>query len=109
MGTYQEREAKLAEDYVKRVHVDQALVRKGEPAITVQTSSGPLKGAEAVIHGPSRVVHSPDKPLSCGARVWIETEAMVEIHWPTGGVKYTPRREYYNPTNLLLEAVINDA
>jgi hypothetical protein len=27
----------------------------------------------------ARVVYSPDKPLSCGARVWIETEADVEI------------------------------
>jgi hypothetical protein len=25
----------------------------------------------------ARVVHSPDKPLSCGARVWIETELEV--------------------------------
>jgi len=24
-------------------------------------------------------VYSPDKPLSCGAKVWIETEAEVEI------------------------------
>ena len=23
--------------------------------------------------GGSRVVYSPDKPLSCGAKVWIET------------------------------------
>ena len=29
---------------------------------------------EAIIDGPCRVVYSPDKPLSCGARVWIETE-----------------------------------
>ena len=26
------------------------------------------------ISGPSRVVYSPDKPLSCGAKVWIECE-----------------------------------
>ena len=24
-------------------------------------------------------VHSPDKPLSCGAKVWIETQADVEV------------------------------
>jgi len=29
--------------------------------------------------GPSRVVYSPDKPLSCGAKVWVETEAEVKI------------------------------
>jgi len=25
------------------------------------------------------VVYSPDKPLSCGAKVWIETEAGVVV------------------------------
>jgi hypothetical protein len=25
------------------------------------------------------VVYSPEKPLSCGAHVWMETEAEVEI------------------------------
>jgi hypothetical protein len=29
------------------------------------------------IAGPCRIVYSPHKPLSCGARVWIETEAPV--------------------------------
>ena len=32
------------------------------------------------IKGPSKVVYSPNKPLSCGARVWIETEAEIETH-----------------------------
>jgi hypothetical protein len=31
------------------------------------------------IKGPSKLVYSPDKPLSCGARVWVETEAEVEV------------------------------
>ena len=36
-------------------------------------------GHKVEILGPSKVVYSPDKPLSCGARVWIETEAEVKI------------------------------
>ena len=31
------------------------------------------------ISGPCRVVYSPDKPLSCGAKVWIETESEVKV------------------------------
>jgi hypothetical protein len=31
------------------------------------------------IDGPCVVVYSPDKPLSCGARVWIETDSTVEV------------------------------
>ena len=36
-------------------------------------------GHEVEINGPCRVVYSPDKPLSCGAKVWIETEAGVVV------------------------------
>jgi hypothetical protein len=32
---------------------------------------------EVYIHGPSKVVYSPHQPLSCGAHVWVETEAEV--------------------------------
>jgi hypothetical protein len=28
----------------------------------------------------ARVVYQPDKPLSCGARVWIETDHAVVVH-----------------------------
>jgi len=33
------------------------------------------------------VVYSPDRPLSCGAKVWIETDAEVRL----GGVSEPPR------------------
>ena len=49
------------------------------PVITVKTYKSNIKGNEVEIHGPSRVVYSPDKPLSCGARVWIETNAHVTV------------------------------
>jgi len=28
----------------------------------------------------ARVVYSPDKPLSCGAHVWVESKNEVEIY-----------------------------
>jgi hypothetical protein len=67
----------------KRIHVNMHIVRRNnktgerEPALTVKTSRSNTKCHEAEINGPSKVVYSPDKPLSCGARVWIETEAEV--------------------------------
>jgi hypothetical protein len=64
---------------VKRLHVDQQRLRRGEPAVTVQTSKGPVKCAEAHIQGPSALVHRADKPLSCGAKVWMETTAVVVV------------------------------
>jgi len=30
-------------------------------------------------NGPSKIIYSPNKPLGCGARVWIETESEITI------------------------------
>ena len=67
------------------VHVNQHHVRsnatKGTdlPVLTVKTYRSNRYAYEVNIKGPSRLVYSPDKPLSCGARVWVETEAEVEV------------------------------
>jgi hypothetical protein len=67
------------------VHVNQHAIRKNikadkrEPVLTVKTYKSNTYAHEVALHGPSKVVYSPDKPLSCGARVWIETEDKVEI------------------------------
>ncbi len=57
-----------------------------EPVITVKTSKTNTYGHEVEILGESKVVYSPDKPLSCGARVWIETNAEVKIDGQTLGL-----------------------
>jgi len=68
-----------------RIHVNQHKIRSNkkhnlnEPVITVKTSKSNTYGHEVEILGPSKIIYSPDKPLSCGARVWIETEAEVKI------------------------------
>jgi len=69
------------------IHVNQALIRKNikaedddrVPVLTVKTYKTNRYANTVVIHGPSKVVYSPDKPLSCGARVWIETEGEVDV------------------------------
>ena len=67
------------------IHVNQHVVRanakngENNPVLTVKTYKSNRYCHEAIINGPSRVVYSPDKPLSCGAKVWIETEAKVEV------------------------------
>jgi hypothetical protein len=49
-----------------------------EAPITVKTYKENRKCHEATVTGPCRIVHG-DKPLSCGARVWTETESPVLI------------------------------
>ena len=69
----------------KRIHVNQHVIRSNKknnennPVITVKTYQDNVYGNEVQILGESTVVYSPNKPLSCGAKVWIETEAEVVI------------------------------
>lgn len=67
------------------VHVNQHIIKSNakngtnDPVLTVKTYKSNTYAKDVKIHGASRIVYSPDKPLSCGARVWIETESEVEI------------------------------
>jgi hypothetical protein len=67
------------------IHVNQHIIRRnsklGEnnPVLTVKTYNSNTYAHEVEIQGPSRIIYSPDKPLSCGARVWIETTSPVAI------------------------------
>lgn len=71
----------------KRIHVNQHIIRsnakldpdKHEPPLTVKDYKQNRKAFEVVINGPAKVIYSPDKPLSCGAKVWIETESEVSL------------------------------
>lgn len=67
------------------IHVNQHVIRKNlkegtnNPVLTVKTYKDNTYAHRVKINGSSEVVYSPDKPLNCGARVWIETENEVEI------------------------------
>ena len=67
------------------IHVNQHVIRSNsktgerKPVLTVKTYKSNTYAHEVEVDGPSRIVYSPDKPLSCGAKVWIETEAQVKI------------------------------
>jgi hypothetical protein len=81
-----------------RIHVNQHVIRRNrndprpEPPLTVKTYRDNRYAHAVEVHGPSRVVYSPDRPLACGARVWIETEADVTLHGePGSGQPASPR------------------
>lgn len=69
---------------IKRIHVNQhvlkANAKNGEnnPFFTVKCSTRNHYGHRVVIDGPSELV-SPEKPLSCGAKAWIETRSPVHV------------------------------
>lgn len=70
---------------MKRIHINQHIIRRNhktgerEPVITVKEGKTNEYAHAVEINGPSKLVYSPDKPLSCGARVWIETDSEVNL------------------------------
>jgi hypothetical protein len=66
------------------IHVNQHVIKANakngvnDPVLTVKTYKTTTYAHAVTINGPSQVIYS-EKPLSCGARVWIETQAEVFI------------------------------
>ena len=68
----------------KIIHVNQHKIRSNtknetdEPVLTVKTYKENNYAHEAILKKDgkeiARVVYSPHKPLSCGARVWVELD-----------------------------------
>lgn len=50
-----------------------------DPPLSIKTKKTTSYAHEVELTGPCKVVYSPDKPLSCGARVWIETQFPINV------------------------------
>ena len=69
------------------IHVYQQRIRQNikrdaadrEPPIIVRDGRKRTYGFEVEVTGPCRIVYSPDEPLDCGARLWIETDDEVKV------------------------------
>jgi hypothetical protein len=73
-----------------RLHVNQHVIRnnnktgENKPVITCKTYKSNDYAHQAIIYGQDgkeacKILYSNDSPLSCGAKVWIETDNRVEI------------------------------
>lgn len=67
-----------------RVLVNRHVIRanrdhgRSDPPLSIVRSGEPVSRACAIeIGGPARLVYSPERPLKCGATVWLETYAPV--------------------------------
>lgn len=69
----------------KIIHINKNIIQQNakngtkNPVCRVQEGKTVRYCMEVHINGPSKMVYSPDKPLKCGAKLWIETEADVEL------------------------------
>lgn len=72
---------------LKRIHINQHHIRWNrknplevpKPVMSVKCGGKTYTGKTVNISGPSKVIYKPNKPLACGARVWIETNSEVTI------------------------------
>lgn len=80
-----DEQVRLKKGTVKRLHVSQPNIRANRkdggtrPVLSISTSSGTFHGDLIEIRGPSKLIYRPDRPISCGARVWVETRAEVIV------------------------------
>ena len=69
----------------KIIHVNQHKIKsntknkKNDPVLTVKTYKSNNYAHGVDIQGPSKIIYSKNKPLPCGARVWIETEEKIVL------------------------------
>ena len=72
------------------IHVNQHVIKHNDkhslnnPVLTCKTYKNNKYASEVIIYDDNKkeiakVIYRPDKPLSCGARVWIETNNKIEI------------------------------
>jgi hypothetical protein len=72
------------------IHVNQHNIKanskdeENRPVLTCKTYKSNEYGHQAIVYDENgkeacRIIYSPDKPLSCGAKVWIETQNKVQI------------------------------
>ena len=74
---------------LKRIHINMHKIRANakngtnEPVISIKTSKKNINAHTVKILGGSDIVYRPDEPLSCGAKVWVETynPVIVDNNW----------------------------
>ena len=70
---------------IKRVHVNQRLLRRAVAGEDVYPYTVQYKGKshpcyDVIINGPSRAINAIQTPLSCGARLYIQTTGEVLLN-----------------------------
>jgi hypothetical protein len=79
---------------LKRIHVNQHVIRanhrhgSNDAPITIKTYRANVRAHRVTIAGPSELVYSPEHPLPCGARLWVETAARVVAYDEASGAEF---------------------
>lgn len=81
---------------MKIIHINRNVIQQNAkrevplPVCRVQEGKIIRYAMEVEIHGPSRMVYRPEDPLTCGAKLWIETDSDITL---LGETTYTEMME----------------
>ena len=70
---------------IARIHVNQHVIKanakngENNPIFTIKQGGKNTYAYNVKVVGEMELVYSPDKPLSCGAKVWIETRGDIQL------------------------------
>ena len=70
---------------IARIHVNQHVIKanakngENNPIFTIKQGGKNTYAFNVKVVGEMELVYSPDKPLSCGAKVWIETRGEIKL------------------------------
>ena len=70
---------------IARIHVNQHVIKanakngENNPIFTIKQGGKNTYAHNVKVKGEMELIYSPDKPLSCGAKVWIETRGEIEL------------------------------
>jgi len=92
---------------LKRIHINQHVIRRNaktgerKPVISCKTYKTNDYAHEVEIDGPCKIIYNPDKPLPCGAKVWIETDAPIKTwHTNSNYDDITNKERYCKSSNV---------
>ena len=96
---------------IARIHVNQHVIKanakngENNPIFTIKQGGSNTYAHNVKVKGEMELVYSPDKPLSCGAKVWIETRGDIVLDKSSDTKDLSPTKLIASPTSQLVKKI----
>ena len=96
---------------IARIHVNQHVIKanakngENNPIFTIKQGGSNTYAHNVKVKGEMELVYSPDKPLSCGAKVWIETRGDIILDKSSDTKDLSPTKLIASPTSQLVKKI----
>ena len=94
---------------IARIHVNQHVIKanakygENNPVFTIKQGGKNTYAYNVKVVGEMELVYSPDKPLSCGAKVWIETRGDIELDGKRDDTNFGKRDDTKNQPLMVVK------